>query len=96
MIVMRHGPIQMDEYEEIVNTLVNKWKKFLIDKYYYECFNMKDIDKKMTLDEAIQHCHEVAESCENKECALNHEQLANWLEELKCFKSVMADRDNSI
>ena len=27
-----------DEYEEIVNTLVNKWKKFLIDKYYYECF----------------------------------------------------------
>lgn len=61
-----------------------------------ECFNMKDIDKKMTLDEAIQHCHEVAESCENKECALNHEQLANWLEELKCFKSVMAGRDNSI
>lgn len=59
-------------------------------------FNMKYIDKKMTLDEAIQHCHEVAESCENKECALNHEQLANWLEELKCFKSVMADRDNSI
>lgn len=58
--------------------------------------NMKDIDKKMTLDEAIQHCHEVAESCENKECALNHEQLANWLEELKCFKNVMADRDNSI
>ena len=57
---------------------------------------MKDIDKKMTLDEAIQHCHEVAESCENKECALNHEQLANWLEELKCFKSVMADRGNSI
>ena len=52
-------------------------------------FNMKDIDKKMTLDEAIQHCHEVAESCENK-------QLANWLEELKCFKSVMADNDNSI
>lgn len=48
--------------------------------------NMKDIDKKMTLDEAIQHCHEVAESCENKECALNHEQLANWLEELKCYK----------
>ena len=58
--------------------------------------NMKDIDKKMTLDEAIQHCHEVAKSCENKECALNHEQLANWLEELKCFKSVMADRGNSI
>ena len=46
---------------------------------------MKDINKKMTLDEAIQHCHEVAESCENKECALNHEQLANWLEELKCY-----------
>ena len=57
---------------------------------------MKDINEKMTLDEAIQHCHEVAESCENKGCALNHEQLANWLEELKFFKSVMTGRDNSI
>ena len=58
--------------------------------------NMKDIDKNITLDQAIQHFHEVAESCENKECALNHEQLANWLEELKFFKSVMTGRDNSI
>ena len=68
----------------------------LIQNITVKHFTMKDIDKKMTLDEAIQHCHEVAESCENKECALNHEQLANWLEELKCFKSVMGGRDNSI
>ena len=33
MIVIKHGSIQMDEYEEIVNTPANKWKKFLIDKY---------------------------------------------------------------
>ena len=33
MIVIKHRPIQMDEYEEIVNTPANKWKKFLIDKY---------------------------------------------------------------
>ena len=56
---------------------------------------MKDIDKKMTLDEAIQHCHEVAESCENKECALNHEQLANWLEELKCQQYCDSHKPNT-
>lgn len=53
----------------------------------------------MTIDEAIQHCHETAkrlsnEAYENKtlteekaydcnECAFEHEQLAKWLEELK-------------
>lgn len=35
----------------------------------------------MTLDEAIQHCEEIA--CENNECALEHKQLAQWLRELK-------------
>lgn len=40
----------------------------------------------MTLDEAIKHCKEVAESCNNSECALDHKQLATWLEELKRFK----------
>lgn len=42
----------------------------------------------MTLDEAIQHAKDVAqnEKCDkscNLECAKEHEQLANWLEELK-------------
>ena len=37
----------------------------------------------MTLDEAIQHATEVAATCTNKECSLDHKQLAEWLEELK-------------
>ena len=36
----------------------------------------------MTLDEAIQHCHEVAaKDC--TDCGKEHEQLALWLTELK-------------
>lgn len=37
----------------------------------------------MTLDEAIQHANEVATTCADKECSLDHKQLAEWLEELK-------------
>lgn len=54
----------------------------------------------MTLDEAIQHCEEVAEKqdklCEisvterakeqNSKCAEEHRQLAEWLKELKAYK----------
>ena len=35
----------------------------------------------MTLEEAIIHCRE--KSCDNTQCALEHRQLAEWLEELK-------------
>lgn len=37
----------------------------------------------MTIDEAIKHATEVSETCDNKECGLDHKQLAKWLEELK-------------
>ena len=37
----------------------------------------------MTLDEAISHCEEVANRCDNRECASEHRQLAEWLRELK-------------
>lgn len=41
----------------------------------------------MTLEEAIQHCYEVAERLRKdnpcNSCAAEHEQLAHWLEELK-------------
>lgn len=56
----------------------------------------------MTLDEAIIHCEEVAESQEKKarklndgtmstrikceECAKEHRQLAEWLKELKAYR----------
>ena len=35
----------------------------------------------MTLEEAIIHCKKKA--CDNTQCALEHRQLAEWLEELK-------------
>ena len=38
----------------------------------------------MTLDEAIKHCEE--KSCGNSKCALEHRQLAEWLEELKEYR----------
>lgn len=39
----------------------------------------------MTLEEAIRHCQE--KSCGNSECAKEHEQLAQWLIELKQLKA---------
>lgn len=33
----------------------------------------------MTLDEAIEHAKQVANTCDNSECAANHMQLAEWL-----------------
>lgn len=37
----------------------------------------------MTLDEAIAHCWDVADTCNNKECGMDHKQLASWLMELR-------------
>ena len=44
-------------------------------------------DKGMTLDEAIQHAQEVADSgCD--QCTKDHQQLADWLRELKELRKV--------
>ena len=40
----------------------------------------------MTLDEAIKHCEEVENSCDNPQCAKEHWQLAKWLRELKDYR----------
>lgn len=42
----------------------------------------------MTIDEAIEHAREVAEGCpaENRQCAYQHDKLAEWLGELKAYK----------
>jgi hypothetical protein len=50
------------------------------------CYNNSGwTPKKMTLDEAIKHCEEVADSkCD--ECGAEHRQLAEWLRELKQMK----------
>lgn len=49
----------------------------------------------MTLNEAIKHCEEVAQSCEltNKQHSLNHKQLAEWLIELKERRQKDIDND---
>ena len=61
----------------------------------------------MTLDEAIRHCEEkaehlkqgaqnsqsmtAAEQADCLECAKEHEQLAEWLKELKRYKEAESD-----
>lgn len=42
----------------------------------------------MTIDEAIAHAREVAEGCpaEDRQCAYQHDKLADWLEELKAYQ----------
>ena len=46
----------------------------------------------MKLEEAIQHCKEVAENCDNEQCAADHKQLARWLQELKELKKIFKDK----
>ena len=47
-----------------------------------DCLNHEKWASKMTLDEAIKHCEDVADSkCD--ECGVEHRQLAEWLKELK-------------
>jgi hypothetical protein len=48
---------------------------------------------KMNLDEAIQHCEEIANSKCDK-CGEEHLQLANWLKELKERRSKDNYKDN--
>ena len=45
----------------------------------------------MTLEEAIKHYREKTLSCSNeqRECALEHIQLMDWLKELKCLRLVV-------
>lgn len=43
----------------------------------------------MTLKEAISHCQEVVDTCNNDGCALDHKQLIMWLQELQCLRKVV-------
>lgn len=47
----------------------------------------------MTLQEAIKHAREVSES-ECEECKQEHEQLAEWLEELMNLKNILGENYN--
>ena len=46
----------------------------------------------MTLDDAIKHCQQVANES-NCECAKEHKQLAQWLQELKKFKKMQTNEE---
>lgn len=50
----------------------------------------------MTLDEAIEHAKEVADTCKNKQCANDHRQLQNWLEEYKELQDRMLEISREI
>ena len=43
----------------------------------------------MKIEEAISHAREVAEGCpaEDRQCAYQHDQLADWLEELMAYRA---------
>ena len=45
----------------------------------------------MILNEAINHCEEVALSCsdDEKKCALEHVQLMQWLKELRVLRQLV-------
>lgn len=47
----------------------------------------------MTLEEAIIHCKEKV--CGNTQCALEHRQLAEWLQELQAMKSLPSNLDEA-
>ncbi len=53
----------------------------------------------MTLREAIEHCEELAESCEGSLCGEQHKQLAEWLrnyERLKKLPYIAVDKDGNM
>ena len=43
----------------------------------------------MTLDKAIEHCYEKASKMPLCDCAKEHIQLAQWLEELKAYREAV-------
>ena len=54
----------------------------------------------MTIDEAIQHCEEVADTpCftdEEAKCYSEHRQLAEWLKELKAYRDARAEINQAL
>ncbi len=48
----------------------------------------------MTLEEAIIHCKEKA--CGNTQCALEHRQLAEWLQDLQQYYKNSRKEDSAV
>ena len=49
----------------------------------------------MELQEAINHARAFANGCaaDNRDCAYQHDKLADWLEELKSIREILGDYD---
>lgn len=45
----------------------------------------------MNINEAIEHAKEIYRNCEDINCAFEHGQLANWLQQLKELKAILGD-----
>lgn len=55
-----------------------------VARHFYEHGLNARKENRLTLEEAIIHCKEKA--CDNTQCALEHRQLAEWLEELQQYR----------
>lgn len=45
----------------------------------------------MDIDTAIKHSEEIYRNCKNVGCAIEHGQLANWLQQLKELKAILGE-----
>lgn len=75
------------KFREILGEIDTAKLKYIEYCWYNcsECFDYYEEDKPMTLNEAIIHAKEVADSkCD--ECGKEHEQLATWLQKLADYE----------
>jgi len=96
--------IQKEEFNCFTETDAKSYQSRTDKIYNLACkFDEKhddhcEIGHVMTLDEAIEHAKNVAESDVCTSCAAEHKQLADWLSELKDIKNkyayLAADFDN--
>ncbi len=83
-------------HTELVCADCGTWQKFL-NKEDIRLFEMhqkenKPIKSPMTLEEAIQHCKDVASRNNlNKECKQEHLQLAKWLKTLRGYERMIKE-----
>ena len=76
--------------------LSKSWYTYYNEEQLLKIINNPDlIIRMMTLDDAIDHAKKVAKNGDCKECRMQHQQLAEWLEELKKLrKSVNKDSED--
>ena len=85
------------KFQDVLCKEIDKNKLKYIEYCWYncsECFDYYEEEeyKPMTIDEAIQHCHDVANiqhtfnKEEQRKCSEEHEQLAAWLTKLQGYE----------